>query len=1354
MRRRLRFHDQVVVCTIAALIVASITIVPSGAALAQDLFEADVEEAGPTCETPVADPLSGCIATDGTRNVVIGPKAGQKCTRVFVDKSYTGAEALGTIQIQDKGYLFIPDQTLEIETKGIDVAQFFQVGNPQCPIGTKDPKNTVTIRFTGGRPTSGGEDHTKGIVVHDGATLRLFGARGVPGGTPDGISWTHLKEAAGPPDKYGAGLGIGRPVPASGATTLQLAKDVTQGAGAWRAGDWIVVATTSFSPFESEFVQIDPNTPPKSDGKGGTLITLNAATPLKHYHFGGPDPGPPSSTNFNAGADLNYGVDERAEVGLISRNIKLTAKIEPGETNRYWGGEIRILAGFQVVQIQGVEIEKFGKDQIGSYPIHFHINGDVSKTNPLVNAVSVHHSFNKCVTIHSTQNITIKNNVCARIVGHIFYQEVGDEAGVKFQSNLGLGAMSNYFDINAPDDTKRAAMIKNFWWIGDYLTNDSTSPNFIGYDGFRVPNTDAQNNPVHGSCTQFNNLGAVFITGAQPTPTKGCDAGLFYNEPASGFWIIDPGTELTGNSIGGCQGQGRGLWYVPPSCAAGFCDGKYASIKTLLQGLKFKRLGKFQNNRFHSCWVGMWDEPEDVISSTEQLFPHVEAGNNEQPQDKPPLIAVFDQVTVTRNRGRAIWMRPVWMTFKNVRAATNRLSVTIVTSGGLEGNAPGVWALLKDSVIVGLSTNNVDRFGPCPEEQLPPNGDITKGVGGRLGCIDQTPGPHFPSTVRGGDSIGANSEGGYPTPVYNSFGYMIYDGPIRLVNNHFVNFLKDPSALWTTADQAFFKKYAGLHRFANTSQDFIYEGDAALGWFDSNQSAYPTSTIGEGFTWTNVTLRHQVFTENVSRGGAGAAAVSQFNDGDKNTAIIDRDGSLTGFRVVNSSKQPVPGLEPISLNNLPFNASSNSVDECLATGGQDEFFEGRPTSLISPGSMATLEFGALHPTLWDPDDKNPPPPLNRNHTQIMTFSKDSLDFNQHQSMALHSRNAQGLWEPKVTSGYGYTVKACPSKKQTGAVSWKPSDTDTTCDTDTKNIDTGIPTYVSIGITDAVKPGIDHNKAETWFHVRLGICYTKQDGTHPSDGSKFSIVRGFKSWAGGNVNTGDAKLRQFFNNLEAIYQGEVCRQLDTQDARNLCPDHPFCTNKNQKGCPAFGVTPVPTSGTCPFPSTKDTGTNQCIYPKTQLTQASSIGELTKDGKPVLDKYFYDPATGMLIFNVVQDLPNPIGPSPLGSCTSDKPTPDGCPDVEHGESYYACPAAGCPQYLILLNDPSYVPGRSTCEPYPTYAQNPPANENVLVLVGDTTNTPIVTKEELGKDNKFPHYAPNAQKDTPVCPVTTTK
>jgi hypothetical protein len=52
------------------------------------------------------------------------------------------------------------------------------------------------------------------------------------------------------------------------------------------------------------------------------------------------------------------------------------------------------------------------------------MDGNVGN-EPIVNANSVHHSYNKCVTVHSTQNLTISNNVCARVVGHGYYEEWG-----------------------------------------------------------------------------------------------------------------------------------------------------------------------------------------------------------------------------------------------------------------------------------------------------------------------------------------------------------------------------------------------------------------------------------------------------------------------------------------------------------------------------------------------------------------------------------------------------------------------------------------------------------------------------------------------------------------------------------------------------------------------------------------------------------------------------------------------------------------------------------------------------------------------------------------------------------------
>ena len=142
--------------------------------------------------------------------------------------------------------------------------------------------------------------------------------------------------------------------------------------------------------------------------------------------------------------------------------------------------------------------------------------------------------------------------------------------------------------------------------------------------------------------------------------------------------------------------------------------------------------------------------------------------------------------------------------------------------------------------------------------------------------------------------------------------------------------------------------------------------------------------------------------------------------------------------------------------------------------------------------------------------------------------------------------------------------------------------------------------------------------------------------------------------------------------------------------------------------------------------------------------------------MLDKYFYDSARGLLFLNVVQDSPNAFGPSPLGSCGDPKKKDDpSCPDVENGESYDACPAGGCHHYVVRLNDSTYQPGRSNCEPYahPEFEQNPPLNQNVFVRLDDPANRAIDTAEAGGKGNKFPHHvAKNPTKDVPTCPVTT--
>ncbi|WP_280153557.1 hypothetical protein [Piscinibacter sp. XHJ-5] len=1208
-------------------------------------------------------PLSSCRAPNG--DVEIGP--GLACESAHVDRDFTGADALGRVTVKAAGVLYLLDETRSVDLASLTVSGLVQAGSESCPIGTDDPDHTLTLRFVGEGPTTPPPSlgaHTceaadKGIVVTAGGQLLMHGARGVAS-APDGVSWTHLAKPAGPPAYQATDKGIGAPVDAGGEARIFLARDVSKGSNPWKAGDWITIATSSFSPFETEFVQIASVAPAVQ----GSVVTLRQ--PLRHYHFGSQDPGVPGPDGFGADSTRNFGVDERAEVGLVSRNIRLTAQtpdpaIAAHDTRLHWGGDMRLCAGFDAVRVRGVEFEKFGKERLGAYPIHFHMAGDV-RNEPVIESNSIHHSYNKCVAVHATSNLTISYNVCARAVGHLFYQEMGNEIDTAYVGNLGLGAMSHHFGIADSVARTTDGSPRNFW-EGDNLAREN------GYSAFNVVNTDSQGNPTHSACFVRSGIGDGRVDLVGPAP---CATDHFYIEPASGFWITHPSAKLQGNSIGGCQGVGKGYWYVPPP------DGSTGARK-------FDPSGRFVNNRVHACYDGLFSEGHFGTVS-DQLFPTVGGLSTAEPTSVN-VIGRFSGLTATRNRNRGVWMRPMWSVVENGRFATNRDSVTLVSSGGNDGNAPGVWALLKDSVVVGVSANNVDRWGPCPSTSL----------GDGPGCVDLQP------------LANEIMEKGYQTPRWNSAGYMIYDGPVRIVDTRFVNFLRDPSPLLTKDDRDHLAAYVAYPHPGTTG----YEGDAALGWFQNNQSAYPTATTVKGLRFHNVDLRHQIYTSKVNLG--------DFRDGDQNTALIDLDGSLTGFKVVDASGNPVPGSFPISLNNLPFNASSNSVDECLSAGQQDQQFEGRATSLISPGNMATLEFEAL----W------PGGPAGQNW-QDLSFFKDSLDYGKHQSMTLFGRNGQGIWEPKVTSGFGYSVlKAFPSSVP-GVVAGPA----------------GIPSIVRVGFTDAVKPDM----ASRPFYVRIGICYTDAGGATPT--GSFTIRRGYKSWGGNGVSFNNPLLQPFYNQLQNRFNGEFCHNLDHQNPTQ---------NFGATGCPAHGVTPAPADGSCPPPSTLDAATRQCIYPVSTLTAASSLSEVTNaDGTPAsFTKYWYDRDIGMLYFYVMQDADNARGVAPIGSCPGDP----ACPGADELDTYHSCPPQGCINYSVELSG-AYTPGEPRCDEKAggsvytyqnrLYELPAPAQQNVLAYVVkpnaagsfNVQDGEIVKRTEVATNDKgFSHSLPAKP---PVCPV----
>lgn len=69
--------------------------------------------------------------------------------------------------------------------------------------------------------------------------------------------------------------------------------------------------------------------------------------------------------------------------------------------------------------------------RIGRYPIHFHINGNMSLS--YVRGCSIHHTFNRAVNIHDSHNILVEHNVIYHVMGGAMFLEDSAETGTDLQ---------------------------------------------------------------------------------------------------------------------------------------------------------------------------------------------------------------------------------------------------------------------------------------------------------------------------------------------------------------------------------------------------------------------------------------------------------------------------------------------------------------------------------------------------------------------------------------------------------------------------------------------------------------------------------------------------------------------------------------------------------------------------------------------------------------------------------------------------------------------------------------------------------------------------------------------------------
>ena len=148
---------------------------------------------------------------------------------------------------------------------------------------------------------------------------------------------------------------------------------------------------------------------------------------------------------------ITFDVDERGEVGLLTRNIKIQASEDAAQS--YFGGHIMAMPSSKMF-VSGVELNRMGQHMtLARYPIHWHLVGD-AKGQYIKNA-SIHDTYNRCVTVHGTNFLRVENNVTYNIVGHCFFLEDGIEHGNEFVRNLAIQIKCHPHQEMRPDQSRR-----------------------------------------------------------------------------------------------------------------------------------------------------------------------------------------------------------------------------------------------------------------------------------------------------------------------------------------------------------------------------------------------------------------------------------------------------------------------------------------------------------------------------------------------------------------------------------------------------------------------------------------------------------------------------------------------------------------------------------------------------------------------------------------------------------------------------------------------------------------------------------------------------------------------------------
>src|SRR5688572_22119223 len=403
-------------------------------------------------------------------------------------------------------------------------------------------------------------------------------------------------------------------------------------AAQWKVGDEIALASTDFNPRQAERRTIA--------AISGNKITLGRK--LDYMHFG----------------KITFGVDERGEVGLLTRNIKIQASADAERT--YLGGHIMAMPSSKMY-VSGVELNRMGQHMtLARYPIHWHLVGDAQ--GQYIKNAAIHDTFNRCVTVHGTNNLRIENNVTYNTVGHCFFLEDGIETGNEFVRNLAMQTKCH--------PTKECAPIN----LAPNGENSFTSENRAAY---------------------------------RTASISGKDTLLPSDNTVASYWITNPDNTFIDNVAAGSDENG--FWLSLPEHPQGQFLGTDIAKNTWPRRTKFR---EFRNNTAHSNFDGfMFDRNINVENVFGLAGPSYMPKENPADPNSKSVDALLENLTTYKNRNGGVWGRGERHVFRNLKSADNAIGFTHST--GSFGDDLFT-SLVVDSLFVG-ETDNIGN-PTTPEE--------------------------------------------------------------------------------------------------------------------------------------------------------------------------------------------------------------------------------------------------------------------------------------------------------------------------------------------------------------------------------------------------------------------------------------------------------------------------------------------------------------------------------------------------------------------------------------------------------------------------------------------------------------